>query len=184
MGRYVALLRGVNVGGHRKLPMKRAVALFEDHGCTDVTHYIQSGNIALSATAAAAKRVPALVAGSIADVEGFDVPVTLRSERELAAVARAHPFAGADVDPKMLHVAFLGTRPKPRAIVNIDPERSPGDLFEVRGREVFVYYARGAGKTKLTNDYLEKQLGVVSTMRNWRTVGRLMSMVTSREEHA
>jgi uncharacterized protein (DUF1697 family) len=76
----------------------------------------------------------------------------------------------------LLHVAFLAEKPDARRVAALDPARSPGDSFKVRGREVYLYLANGAGKTKLSNGYLESTLGTTSTMRNWRTVLKLSEM--------
>jgi len=177
MGRYVALLRGINVGGHNKLPMKTLVPILEGHGCTRVATYIQSGNVVFEAKAALAKRIGVLVAKSIRDELGFEVPVVTRSAAELRKIVLANPYADPKEDPKRLHVAFLSAKPTKAAIAKLDPKRSPPDRFDVRGREVFLHLPKGVGKTKVDNAYLERQLGVKSTMRNWRTCLKLLEML-------
>lgn len=122
---YVALLRGINVGGKNKLPMKDLVALFTDLGCREVTHYIQSGNILFQAPPTLVNRLSKLVAAMILERFGFSVPVIIRSSEQLREVHRNNPFLKAT--GAAVHVAFLSDRPKPKDIASLDPKRSPPD---------------------------------------------------------
>ena len=175
---YVALLRGVNVGGKNKLPMKDLAGMFGDAGCTGVVTYIQSGNAVFRASDACAARVPAAIAKTIADRLGFRPSVVLRTAAELRAVVRGNPFlrGGASAEIDFLHVMFLADRPSAAAVAALDPKRSPPDEFRVVGREVYLRLPNGAGRTKLTNAYVEAKLATTSTMRNWRTVMKLAEM--------
>jgi uncharacterized protein (DUF1697 family) len=175
-GTFVALLRGINVGGKNKLPMTELVALFEGAGCLDVRHYIQSGNIVFAATAALAKRVPALVSAAIASGLELKVPVVVRSREEMRAVAKSHPLLDRGAALESLHVVFLADAPTAAAATSLDPERSPPDTFVVRGREIYVSCPNGAGNSKLTNAYFDSKLRTISTGRNWRTVLKLVEM--------
>jgi uncharacterized protein (DUF1697 family) len=178
MGHYVALLRGINVSGHRRLPMKKLITIFEEHGCRDVRTYIQSGNVVFEAKAALAKRIPKLVHASVEKEFDYDVPVVVRSAAELKKALAAHPFAKGEANDKALHVAFLSAEPTAKAVAAIDEKRSPGDRFAVKGREVHLHLPKGVGKTKLDNAYLERTLAVKSTMRNWRTCQKLLEMAS------
>ena len=182
-GRYVALVRGVNVGGKSVLPMSELVKVFTAAGCAQVQTYIQSGNVVFAATPACAARLAGAVSDAIEARFGFRPAVILRTPDELADVAAGNPFLrrraaspDVDADVKTLHVAFLADRPDARRAANLNPARSPGDEFHLQGREVYLRYAAGAGKTKLTNDYFESVLGTPSTLRNWRTVLKLAEM--------
>ena len=173
---HVALLRGINLG-KRRLPMQELARIFEQAGAADVRTYIQSGNVVYRAGAALARRVPALVEAAIAERFGFDAPVVTRTAAEMAAIVRANPYADeAAAEPKSVHVAFLKDRPAARAVSSLDPDRSPPDTFLVRGSEVYLHYPNGAGRSKLTNPWLDARLGTVSTSRNWRTVTTLEEM--------
>lgn len=167
--RFVALLRGINVGGNHKLPMVDLAKLFLDHGCTDVTTFIQSGNVVFTA-----KQPPvAALEAAIVERFGFASPIVLRTAAELQATLRNNPLGD---DANKLHVAFLRDLPTAAAVAKLDPNRSPGDVFRVVGRDVYFAFAEGAGKTKLTATWLDKALGTVSTWRNWRTTNRLAAM--------
>src|SRR6185295_6583626 len=104
-------------------------------GCANVRNYIQSGNVVFGATAKVAKDLPARIEKAISKRFKYDVPILVRSANELAGVARGNPFLEAGVEAKTLHVAFLGDPPAAASVAALDPKRSPGDEFVVRGRE-------------------------------------------------
>ena len=150
--------------------------LFTSAGCAAVRTYIQSGNAVFEATHDLAEAVPEIVTVAIRRRFGYESAVVLRSGEELRQVVTSNPFDTSG-DPRFLHVAFLNDTPSAEAISRLDPERSPPDEFVVRGRNVYLRYPNGVARSKLTNEYLAAQLQTVSTMRNWRTVLRLLEMV-------
>jgi uncharacterized protein (DUF1697 family) len=117
-----------------------------------------------------------LIERRIAADFGLRVPVVLRSAGELQRVVARNPFLEAGVAPEALHVAFLAEVPGRRQAALLDPERSPGDAFELRGRELYLNLPNGVGRTKLSNAYIEAQLATTSTLRNWRTVQKLLEL--------
>ena len=157
--RYVALLRGINVGGKNMVAMPKLVKLFEKAGARDVSTYIQSGNVLFEATAAVAKKLPAAIG----------MPCVLRTADEWRALA--HPF---DAPAKFLHVVFLADK---RDASVLDPARSPPDRFEVHGREIYLHCPNGIGNSKLTTTYFDSKLGTTTTIRNWNTVCALRSLL-------
>jgi uncharacterized protein (DUF1697 family) len=167
---FAALLRGVNVGGRGKLPMPELVKAFESLGHDEVRSYIQSGNVVFRSKTADARKVSAALERAIADRFGLETRVLLRTHPELEAIAAGSPFDDA------VHVVFLDAKPKASAVTALDPDRSPGDRFDVRGTEIYLSLASGAGRTKLTLDWLERQLGVAGTQRNWNTVLKLVEL--------
>jgi len=173
---YVALLRGINLGGKNMLPMKDLAAMFSAAGCADVSTYIQSGNVVFNAAAGVAAKVPAAIARAIVARFGFRVPVVMRSAGELHDVVHANPFLAAGRSPDILHVAFLADRPSAAAISALDASRSPPDELEARGREVYLCLPNGVARSKLTNAYFDKTLATTSTMRNWRTALKLLEL--------
>lgn len=173
---YVALLRGINVGGKNKLPMKELVEIFERIGCSGVRTYIQSGNVIYSAPRKLVPAVPRSVADAIAERLGHEVPVVTRSAAELSDVAKNNPLLGPGVDPHLLHVAFLASRPGAARVRALDPDRSPPDEFAVRGREIYLRCPNGMARTRLTNAYFDARLATASTVRNWRTVLKLVEL--------
>ena len=165
MKRYVALLRGINVGGRAKVAMADLRAVFESLGFDDVRTYIQSGNVVFGSS----KTVDAAaVEKRIAAEMGVEPTVLLRTAKEMATVAEGNPFADTDG----LHVTFLAAKPKGTVEV---PEGQPDELAVV-GREVYLRCPNGYGRTKVNNTFLEKQLGVPATTRNWKTVTTLAEL--------
>ncbi len=173
---FVALLRGINVGGANRLPMRELQALLGALGCREVRTYIQSGNAVFVAPTEQAAQLPGLISEAIGARSGLAVPVVLRRAAELAAVAEDNPFLGAGADPCSLHVLFLAEAPDAAAVARLDPDRSPPDAFVVRGREVYLCCPDGLARSKLTNAYFDRALGTTSTGRNWRTVLTLVEM--------
>lgn len=173
---HVALLRGINVGGKNRLPMKELRELFEQEGTTAVRTYIQSGNVVFETRAERIPTLPERISEAIAAAHGLVVPIVLRSAKELAEIAESNSFLAEGVDPQHLHVAFLSRNPDPERAATLDPDRSPPDRFVLRGRELYLACPNGLARTKLTNAYLDSRLGITSTVRNWRTVGKLLAL--------
>ena len=169
---HAALLRGINVGGKNRVPMKELAAIFESAGAVDVRTYIQSGNVVFAAPAAVVKTLPAAVQKAVKLRFGCEAPVLLRSHDELRKVAAGNPFAGEDAERLM--VMFLSGVAK--NVAALDTSRSPPDRFVVRGREIYLHCPNGFGRSKLTNDYFERALGVGASGRNWRTLLTLVEM--------
>jgi uncharacterized protein (DUF1697 family) len=174
---YVALLRGINVGGKNKLPMKDLSAMFVEAKCADVRHYIQSGNIIFCASSGVVAQLHRLIAARIAKRFGYKTPVILRTAEQIGAVMRANPFLEAGAPEAELHVAFLADSPAKGRIQDLDPNRSPPDTFEVRGQEIYLRLPNGMARSKLTNAYFDSKLATTSTMRNWRTVTKLFELM-------
>jgi uncharacterized protein (DUF1697 family) len=173
---FVALLRGINVGGKNSLPMKDLAKMFEKAGCEGVTTYIQSGNVVFRADTALAKGIPGIIPKAILKSFRMEVPVITRSAGELRKITQGNPFLKSGMKKEALHVAFLADDPGKAKIGSLDPERSPGDEFIVRGSEVYLHLPNGVGRTKLTNQYFDSQLATTSTLRNWKTVLKLLEM--------
>jgi uncharacterized protein (DUF1697 family) len=173
---YVALMRGINVAGKNRLLMKDLVAMFDDAGCFEVQTYIQSGNVVFRATQACATRIPGVIAKAVSGSLGFRASVVIRTAHELRSIAGANPFLRAGANPEALHVMFLADLPPPAKVAALDPKRSPLDSFQVRGRDIYLHCPNGVGRTKLTNDYFDTKLATTSTVRNWRTVLKLVEL--------
>lgn len=173
---WVALLRGINVGGKHCVPMKELAALFAKAGCRSVRTYIQSGNVVFTAPGHAAELRASLEQG-IGKRFGFAVPVVLRTTRQMAGAIEGNPFAKLGLPQERLHVYFLAEQPQPDAIKQLDPQRSPGDEFRVLGSEIYLHVPNGMGRTKLTSTYFDSKLGTICTARNWNTVQKLLEMM-------
>jgi uncharacterized protein (DUF1697 family) len=151
-------------------------SVFEAAGARDVQTYIHSGNVVFGATAAVARTLPKRLPAALAAHFGFDIPVIVRTGEAWSRIAAMHPLATDAGDPKHLYVAFLAAEPTAKAVAALDPTRSPGDSFELRGSELYLCLPNGVARTKLTNAYLDRTLGTTATVRNWRTVGALADL--------
>jgi uncharacterized protein (DUF1697 family) len=174
---YLALLRGINVGGKNKLPMKDLTEIFSEAGCLNVRTYIQSGNVIFSASPGLSARVPGRITTLIAKRFGFHAKVVLRTAAQLADVVSNNPFLKAGASEETLHVLFLADLPNALSIGNLNPDRSPPDVFILRGQEVYLQLPNGVARSKLTNDYFDSKLATISTGRNWRTVTKLFELM-------
>jgi uncharacterized protein (DUF1697 family) len=179
MPRYVALLRGINLGGKNMLPMKDLAAMFVDLGCSNVRSYIQSGNVVFEASPKPAVSLPQAATAAIQERFGRRPPVLLRSASELARALEANPFLARGVPSSELYVAFLADKPPKARIDALDAARATPDAYEVAGRDIYLHLPNGGARSKLTNDYFDRTLATVSTIRNWRTVEQLASMLAS-----
>jgi len=185
-GRQVALLRGINVGGHRRVPMAELRTVLTDQlGLTDVASYIHSGNVVFSEPSAkridSVESIDAAISATIADHFGFEVPVVVRNIAELTDLlersAEIHPpTSDAQSHDKRVMIGFLTAAPTSDVVAAIDPDRSAGDSVIVEGAHTHIRYASGQSSTRLTGDYLERVLGVGMTTRNLTTVRKLVAL--------
>ncbi len=174
---YLALLRGINVGGKNKIPMNDLSSMFLEAGCKNVRTFIQSGNVIFNSSAKVSARIPGLIAARITDSLGYKTPVVLRSTAELEDAVSSNPFLKAGAAEDSLHVFFLADHPEPSRVLALDPHRSPPDEYIVRGREVYLRLSNGVADTKLTNAYFDSKLATICTGRNWRTVTKLLELM-------
>lgn len=175
MTTWIALLRGINVSGQRKVPMARLRSMHEGLSHTDVVTYIQSGNVVFDADSDATTLTTA-IEDAIAAAFGFTVPVVVRAADELRDAAAGNPFPDARADLQRVATAFLDSVPPADRVEGFDPDALAPDVCALDGREVHLFCPSGFGRTKLTNTYLERQLGVAATTRNWRTVTKLVEL--------
>jgi uncharacterized protein (DUF1697 family) len=174
---YVALLRGINVGGKNKLPMQDLVEMFVEAGCDNVRSFIQSGNVIFSAAPGAPERLPSLISTRISKRFGYKIPLILRTAEQMGNVISNNPFLKAGAAEKELYVLFLADFRASRSVRDLDPDRSPPDAFKVRGQEIYLRLPNGGARTKLTNQYFDSKLRTTSTSRNWRTVTKLFELM-------
>ena len=178
---HIALLRGINVGGHNKVLMADLRALFEALGHTDVATYVQSGNVLFTSEGADEIAITQAIAVALRDRFGSAIPVIMRTTEELGAVAARHPYAGAQPDIAKLAVVFLAAAPAPDAIAKLDRARFVPGECTLEGRHLYVHYPKGAGRSRLTLDAIERAYGTTATARNWRTVTKLLALAAAEE---
>ena len=179
MIRRVALARGVNVGGAKKLPMKALREIFARAGAERVATILQSGNVIFDIEEARAAGLLGVVRADIAREFGFDAPWIARSSEGWRELMAGNPYIADGDEPNILHVAVLSTRPDPGLVAALDAARSPGDSFAVVGGAIYLRLPNGVARTRLTNVWFDKSLGVVSTYRNWATAMKIAAALAA-----
>ncbi len=175
---FVALMRGVNVGGANRLAMSDVRALFAALGASRVETYNQSGNVVFAAPEAEGSRIAAEAQSRLR------TPVALVDGRALPAVVAANPFVARGESPNRLHVAFFSCEPEPARLAGLDRERSPPDEFFAGPGCLYLCLRNGVARSKLTNAWLDCSLGVVATLRNWATTTKLADMAAASVDRA
>jgi uncharacterized protein (DUF1697 family) len=173
---WIALLRGINVGGKNKVPMADLRRLVEEAGATSVATYIQSGNIVFTHPSSDRVALRAQLEAVVQSESGVSSVIVLRSFVELAKVARAKPFGA---DNTNTHVSFLERKPSVAAVRSVAGLAIAPDEIKVVGSDAFLYYPNGVSGSRLTGPLLERRLGVPGTARNWRTVTQLAAMASA-----
>jgi uncharacterized protein (DUF1697 family) len=180
MTTYIAMLRGINVSGHKIIKMESLRASFAALGFGDVKTYIQSGNVVFKTAKTDPAGLAKKIVKKIRDDFGFDVPVLVKTAEELAAVLKANPLSKrAGVDESKLHVTFLAAAAPKNSAAILQPLAAKSELFAVCGTEIYLHCPDGYGETKLANGAIEKKLSVAATTRNWKTVNVLHAMATA-----
>jgi uncharacterized protein (DUF1697 family) len=171
--RFVAFLRAINVGGRNKIEMGALRALCDEVGFDNVQTYIQSGNIAFSTRTRSVANVETAIERALKASTGLDITVVARTATELGKTVADNPFALESLSPTHLVVVFLKSTPQ---ISSIDLTAYGPEVAVCKGRDLYIHYMNGQGRSKVTNAVLERLLGVPGTARNWNTVNKMLSM--------
>ena len=179
MRTWVALFRGINVGGKNVLPMKDLVPTLGNVGARDVETYIQSGNAVFRSTETNASLLSDRIRTAIKASHGFEPWVLLLQSEEVERAVRLNPFPGAESEPKTLHVYFLAFSPEHPDLDALERIKGKGERFVLKDEVFYLHAPDGVGRSKLAAN-AEKLLGVPATARNWRTVLKVTAMA---QEH-
>jgi uncharacterized protein (DUF1697 family) len=172
---YVALLRGVNVGGKTVSMDDLRLSVARATGAPGVRSYIQSGNVLFESDETVGRLSEALEL-AIAEDLGLNVRVIVRSHEDLVGVITRDPFVERSVPQHRKLVMFLGSVPEPARVQGLEGKDVAPDEICVRGREAYLYCPEGYGRSKLANTAVERWLSVSGTTRNWRTVLKLVEL--------
>lgn len=183
LGKYISILRGINVSGRNKIKMDALKTLYEALSMKDVQTYIQSGNVVFASSGADEEALARSIRDAIEKEFGYAVAVLVRSASGWQSVAHNNPFLGQPgVDPGKLHVTFLERAPDQRSADALSAVDAGPDEARVIGREVYLHCPNGYGRTKLSNALLERKLGTPATTRNWNTVNKLLALAQGAGE--
>jgi uncharacterized protein (DUF1697 family) len=178
MTTYAALLRGVNVGGGRKMPMAELRAALEELGHGDVRTYLQSGQAVFTAERGDGEALAAELAEALGERFGFACEVLVRDHAYLAGIVTACPFPAAELEGRQLHVTFLDRDVDDARFAALDREAFLPEEFRIGDRALYLYLPDGMGRSKLAEQLARPRLtkGLVATTRNWNTVLKLAEL--------
>lgn len=175
---YAALLRGINVGGSRKVPMADLRALMEGLGHDGVRSHLQSGQAVFTSDHGDEESLAAELTGAIEKRFGFPVDVIVRDHAYLKAIAEDCPFPAAELEGKQLHVTYFSSPVAPDRFAEIDQSAYLPEEFRLGDRALYLYAPDGLGRSKLAAHLSKPRLnkGLIATSRNWNTVVKLVEM--------
>jgi len=178
MTMYAALLRGINVGGSRKLPMAELRTLMAGLGHGGVRTYLQSGQAVFTAGHGDEESLAAELTEAIAERFGFTCDVLVRDHAYLRAVMEACPFPAAELQPKQLHITYFSGPVTAERFAEIDQPAFLPEEFRLGDRVLYLHVPEGLGRSKLAETLSRPRFlkGVVATSRNWNTVVKLVEM--------
>ncbi len=174
--KYVALLRGINVGGKNKVNMETLREICGDLGFENVKTYINSGNVVFDTRKSNNKTLAAKLAKAIEKEFSISISVMVRSMTEIKAIIEKNPFIGEFENDKDVHVIFLEEEMPDEKIKQLLSNNNENERYAVIGSEIFSHLRIGVLDSILGKDYIGKKLKVAATARNWRTVNKLASM--------
>jgi uncharacterized protein (DUF1697 family) len=175
MKTYIALFRGINVGGKNVLPMKELVAMLESIGAQNVKTYVQSGNAVFQSEETSAPTLSNTISITIKKRRGFKPQVLMLELEELQKAVESNPFPEAESEPKTLHLHFLDSVPKNPDFDALESIKTDRERFVLKDSVFYLHAPDGIGRSKLAAN-TEKLLGVSMTSRNWRTVCKVIAM--------
>jgi uncharacterized protein (DUF1697 family) len=174
---YISLLRGINVGGHKRIQMDKLRASFESLGFENVKTYIQSGNVVFKTKNVSPSTLSKRIEEKILSDFGFSASVISRGSDELTKTIEHNPFLNErEINHEKLHVMFLSDAPAPDALKKLASLTAAPDQFRSSGREIYFYLPNGVSQSVLMKSPVDRILAVVTTTRNWKTVNSLHQM--------
>ncbi len=181
MSVYIALLRGINVGGQKIVLMEELRKSCARLGFEGVETHVQSGNVVFRAAPRSAANLASGISNAIQRDFGFPVTVVVRTADELRAVAKGNPFLKErGIDPLRLYVTFLSEAPSKEGLARLKALPAGSDRLSLKGREIYLHAPNGYGRSKLANTAVENALSITATTRNWNTVDALLELTSKR----
>ncbi|XGV97997.1 MAG: DUF1697 domain-containing protein [Leptolyngbya sp. BL-A-14] len=177
MHTYIALFRGINVGGKNALPMKDLTSIFEILGAGNVKTYIQSGNVVFQNESKDIASFSKRLAIEIKERRGFEPHILVIEPSEVEIAMTNNPFREAESEPSSLHLGFLARAPENPDLKKLETLKKDSERFCLIGRIFYLHAPEGVGRSRLAANS-EKLLGVPMTDRNWNTVCKLKEMAT------
>ena len=177
MNTYIALFRGINIGGKNLLPMKELAVLLEDMGARKIKTYIQSGNAVFQGAEKDISQLAGQLAAAIKKRHGFEPHVLILGLDAIDRAIAENPFPEAAAEPGSLHLVFLLSPPRNPDLKKLDSLRTESERFHLRDQVFYLHAPEGVGRSRLATN-IERLLGVPATGRNWRTVCKIREMAS------
>jgi uncharacterized protein (DUF1697 family) len=182
MAVMISMLRGINVGGHNVIKMDALRALYESLGMLGAQTYVQSGNVVFRTNERNTVRLAKKIQDGIEKNFSCKPEIILRSAAELEETIARNPFAKRrDIEPGKLLVLFLANEPNSEGRKKVLAIKTDPEELHMSGREVYIYFPNGMGKTKFPWAKIDKLLGTAGTGRNWNSVNKLLEMANKLE---
>lgn len=176
MKTYIALLRGINVGGHRKVPMADLRELFLKSGFQNVRTYIQSGNVIFKSTELNISKIESLITESILNHFGFNVPSIVKTKEQLQVIFNNCPFS--QKQKAQSYFTLLSDIPNKELVIKLNEKVYPNETFYIVNNCIYFYSSVGYAKAKYSNNFFEKYLNLNATARNYKTIVKLLAMTS------
>jgi uncharacterized protein (DUF1697 family) len=182
MKTYIAILRGINVSGHKLVKMADLTAMLNGLGYKNTKTYIQSGNVVFQSKETTPAQLQKKIEKKIAETFGFEVPVMVIPSSEIETVLKNNPFLKKKtIDPTKLHVTFLNGVYDKKITTQLTEQKYGNDEFVATSTAIYLHCPDGYGNTKLSNTFWENKLKMIATTRNWKTVNELQKMANELE---
>jgi len=179
MSRFIALLRGINVSGQKKIKMSELKTLFENLKFQDVETYIQSGNVIFFSKEKSTTKIANKISSGIKNKYNFEVQLLILTPQEIKQALKNNPFIKRKKEIERLYATFLSAVPSIEMVNKLNEMSFLPEEYSINEKIIYLFLPNGAGKAKLNNNYLENKLKVIGTTRNWKTVTTLSELVKS-----
>ena len=177
MSKYISMLRGINVGSQKKLRMETLREIYQSAGFEKIRTYLQSGNVVFETTEGDLSTITTAIETLIQQTCGYRVEVFIRIQSEFEQILLHNPFLNdQNIENNKLHVTFLYQVPKAAAWEKLVIPSGIPDKFTQGNQEIYLYCPNGYGRTKISNSFFERKLGIATTTRNWNTVQALYQL--------
>ncbi len=179
----ISLLRGINVGGHKKIKMAQLRELYESLGLRSTRTILQSGNAVFVTKDQDLAAIGAKIKKGILDTFRIEEKVILRTAQEFRAIFQHRPFSEAELgQASKLAIVYLAQLPAADALANLKTYIPGPEVIRTHGKELFITYPDGMARSKLTNQFIERRLGIAATARNWNTSQKILGLLAEFED--
>lgn len=177
MGKYISLLRGINISGQKLIKMKNLIELYESLGFQNVITYLQSGNVLFNTKITEINKITGIIEKGIKKNLGYDVNVLIKTKSDFLEILKNNPFLkNKNPDIKKFYVTLLFNTPDAALLDDVNKIKDEYDEFKIYGNVIYINCPDGYGRTKMTNNFFEKKLKLTATTRNWNTINNLTQL--------